>query len=207
MFEPWFLELLQVISDIAVTITGLVVAAVAVLGLSQWQRELRGRARYEVIKRLTYSAFEFRDRYKQARAMWTDASEWASREPQPSEKKDETAHRNEYFARSRRLLPLQETLRNMYQAMWEGQVIFSDQPLDKLIAPFEDAFKNLYVSISMYFSRFVERSMKGTEPGPEDHQWLQDQRKVIYGYAEDELSKSIDVRVERFVAEMKTMAS
>ena len=173
MFQPWFTELVQVIADLTVTLTGLVIAIVAVCGISQWRRELQGKARFDVVRRLTYSALEFRDRYKRARSMWTDPSESAVRQAHPDESQAETRHRNEYSARFRRLEPLQETLRNMYQAKWEGQIILGDHDLEGMIKPFEKAFNDLYFAVGTYFSRYIERAMKGTEPGKEDFDWLE----------------------------------
>jgi hypothetical protein len=206
MFQPWFLELLQVIADSTVTVTAIVVAVVAICGLSQWRRELRGKARFDVVKRFAYSAYEFRDRYKIARSMWTDASESASRVPHSDETKDEAFHRNEHYARSRRLQPLQENLRSMYQANWEGQIIFADQHLEGLIRPFEEAFKELYLAVGMYFSRYIERAMKGTTPAKDDEAWLEADRKLIYGYPDDEKNKAIDAIVADFIVRIRALA-
>lgn len=205
MFQPWFVEIMQVISNVAVTITSIIVAIVAVIGLSQWQRELKGKARFDVIKRLTYSAYEFRDQYNRARSMWTDGSESYSRLKNNDETKKETLYRNEYFARSQRILPLQKTLRDMYQSSWEGEILFEDIEIGKLIKPFEKAFKDLNIAIGTYFSRYIERSMKDAEVPSEDKAWLKEDHEVIYGHHDDKHSKHIDKVLEDFISELKPL--
>jgi len=43
MFQPWFVELIAIISDIVVSLSALIVAVLGIIGLYQWRRELTGK--------------------------------------------------------------------------------------------------------------------------------------------------------------------
>lgn len=203
MFQPWFEELVQVVGDLATLITSVIVAIVALYGLSQWKKELKGKAKYEVAKRLIYNAFKFRDQYKRARGMWVDISVASSREKFHEEKENETVYRDEYFARIQRVHPLQKTLREMYHASWEGEILFENIDFGELIEPFEDSFNDLYFAINTYFGRYIERSMQNAEVSKEDQSWLKEYRKIYYGYSNDDCATQIEDITNTFVADLK----
>jgi len=49
IFEPWFVQLISVISDATVGLSAVAVAIIAFVGLKQWRFELIGRAKFEVV--------------------------------------------------------------------------------------------------------------------------------------------------------------
>ena len=54
-------EILASIKDITLAIAGAVTASVAVVGLQNWNRELRGRAAFEVARSLARATYKLRD--------------------------------------------------------------------------------------------------------------------------------------------------
>jgi len=66
MFQPWFVELISVGSDVFVGLSALTVAIIAYLSLNQWKSELTGRTKYKIARKMAVLTFEFRDLYKRA---------------------------------------------------------------------------------------------------------------------------------------------
>jgi hypothetical protein len=204
MFQPWFNDLISLASEIVVGFSAAIVAIVAILGLTQWRKELQGKARFEAARKLAYLAYQFRDQYKSARGMLTSASESSGRYRHQDENVSEAQHRDEYFARINRLRLLQETLKEINQVCWEAEVLFG-RDIGGLIKPFEELFTMLHSAIEMYFGRHIERSMKGVSVPQSDSAWLDEKFKIIYGHGEDAISKSVDAIVANFVQEIRSL--
>jgi hypothetical protein len=204
MFQPWFKDLISLASDIVVGLSAAIVAVVATLGLSQWRKELQGKARFEAARKIAYLAYQFRDQYKRARGMWTSVSETVKRDRHPDENASEAQHRDEYFARMNRISRAQETLCEINQVCWEAEVLFG-KDIGGLIEPLEGLFNMLHTAIEMYFGRHIERAMKGASVPESDSAWLEDKFKIIYGHGEDAISKSADKIVASFVQEIRSL--
>ena len=52
MFQPWFVELIGVLSDICVGISAIVVAVLGFIGLRQWRKELTGKSKFDIARRM-----------------------------------------------------------------------------------------------------------------------------------------------------------
>ena len=204
MFQKWFVELVSVLSNIFVGISAIAVAYTAAKGVSTWKSELKGKARLEIGRRLTLQAYMFCDQYNSARHMITYGHESTEREKLDDETPTETQHRNEHFARMKRVKLLQGTLRELYQAAWEAAIVF-DKDVEELVKPLGKSFQDLYFAIDTYFSRFIERAMKGTSPDSSDTDWLEKDRKIIYGHGDDDLAKEVTKNVETLVQELKSL--
>lgn len=204
MLQPWFKDLISIASEIAVGLSAAIVAVVAILGLSQWRKELQGKARFEAARKLAYLAYQFGDQYKRARGTWTSVSESTERDRHPDENASEAQHRDECFARMNRIRLAQETLKEIHQVCWEAEVLFG-KDIGRLIEPLEDLFNMLHTAIEMYFGHHIERAMKGTSVPESDSAWLEDKFKIIYGHSEDAISNSVDKTVASFVQEIRSL--
>ena len=123
---------------------------VAFLGLRQWHAQLTGTSKYEIARRLALLGLQFRDEFIKARNPFTFAHESADRLRKESETKTEAQTNDEYYARRKRLAPLNETLTKMRATSWEAEIIL-DEDIQKYISPFEAIFGELYSAIEMYF--------------------------------------------------------
>jgi hypothetical protein len=151
-FQPWFIELTNIIHNLAVALA----AILGIMGLWQWRKELVGKAKFEVAQKMMVLALQFRDEYIHARDPWTYPYEWAERKKSNNESKGECEMLNEYFARSRRLLPLRDILRKFNEVSWEAEVVLSEKDA-KLIQPFEKTFKTLTIAIESFFENKLDR--------------------------------------------------
>jgi hypothetical protein len=79
-------------------VSAIVVAGVSVYGIWQWQRELKGRSKFEIAKKMTLLAFQFQDELRTARSPATFLGESAERKKGDNETPGERHTRDEHFA-------------------------------------------------------------------------------------------------------------
>jgi len=194
-----FADCISLISDAMVAIA----AILGIAGLWQWRKELIGRSKFEIATKMTLLALQFRDEFNFARGMATFKGEAADREKQDDEAREESQVLDEYYARIKRFHKVQGTLQKLSQAGWEAEVLLSDQDT-KLVKPFEDLVKQLYISIEIYFSE-QNRMSKSKMPMPQDDSgYLMRHHEVIYTRgADDELSKKVDEAVTTLKKQLK----
>jgi hypothetical protein len=202
MLQPWFVELITIISEIIVGISAIAVAVFAFIGLRQWKIQLTGRTKFEVARKMAILAFEFRDEYKRVRSPMTLPGESSERQVAESETLEETNLLNEYFARRNRLRPLQDTLRKLYETSWEAEIIL-DKDIGKFIKPLEKAFSELYASIESYFGAEHSRINRQVPTGRKED-WLENHFNRIYGHDHDDIAIAIDASIQSLVDKLKT---
>jgi hypothetical protein len=201
MFQPWFVDLISVLSNIFVGLSALAVAIIGFVGLRQWRAELTGRTKFEIARKIAVLAFQYRDEYKRARNPFTFPGEWSERQKAENETIEESSVLDEYFARRKRLSPLQEILRQMYEVSWEAEVLL-DKNIGKSITPFEDSFKELFTSTEAYFHTLYNQ-VKRKQGRDMNDEWLQNHYEVVYGTAEDQISKTVDIAANALVEKLK----
>lgn len=174
---------------------------IGLVGLRQWRAELTGKTKFDIARKMAILAFQYRDEYKRARNPFTFPEESLGRQKGENETADEANILDEYFARRKRLSPLQETLRQLYEASWEAEILL-DKNINKVIAPLEDSFKELFAAMETYFhTRYNQAKRKHGNGGTEG--LLQNAYKVVYGTADDEISKTVDVATNILVEKLK----
>jgi len=198
MFQPWFVELISILSNACVGLSALTVAIIGIIGLRQWRAELKGKTKFEIARKMALLLFQYRDEYKRARNPFTFLGESAERKKDDAETQGEVQLLDEYYARRNRLVPLQETLRKLYEVSWEAEVVL-DKEIGKFIQPIEDSFKELFTSIEAYFQTQYNQLKRGG--GPEE-EWLKPHYKRIYGI-DDESSEAIDNSTNALVEKLK----
>jgi hypothetical protein len=198
---PTFAESISVISNTLVGLSAVAVAIIGFIGLKQWRAELTGKTKFDSARKMAVLTFQYRDEFKRARNPFTFSGESAERQKGANETPDETNLLDEYFARRKRLAPLQETLRQLYEASWEAEILL-DKDINMAIIPLENSFKELFASMEAYFqTRISQAKRKGQNINDE---WLQPHYKNVYGTADDEISKSIDTAANALVERLKS---
>lgn len=69
-------EVVTLIKDAVVALAAAVTGTVAVIGLSNWNRELRGKATFEVARALAKATYKLRDEIRNCRTPFLSASEF-----------------------------------------------------------------------------------------------------------------------------------
>ena len=70
------LELITAIKDVLLGIAGATTATVAVIGLKNWSRELKGKAEFEVARNLIRATYKLRDELQNCRSPFISAHEF-----------------------------------------------------------------------------------------------------------------------------------
>ena len=70
------IELLSIIKDFTISCAAIVTAYVAYTGLEKWQKELRGKANFEVARALIKSVYKLRDEIGYCRSPFISAHEF-----------------------------------------------------------------------------------------------------------------------------------
>ena len=199
MIPSLYVELVSFLKDILIGLSALTAAIIGIIGLRQWRAELKGKTKFETARKLALLSFEFRDKFKSARAPLTFASESAQRQKGDNETPEEAQLLDEYFAREKRLKPLQETLKKLNIANWEAEIILNE---NNLIQSLNDAFITLLASTHTYFDTKIKQVRSPLRGPVQEEAWLQSHHKIIYGI-EDEFSQSIDDAVNTLTQKLR----
>lgn len=200
MFQQWFVELVSLLSEICVGISAAIVAIVAIIGITQWKVQMRGRDKYEITKKLMILILEFRDKYNTARNPQTFPDEYGKIEKSGNETSEESSNLDEWYARKRRLGPLQETLRNLYVAGREAEALF-DNNIRSDVRQLESIFGELHSSIDVYFS-YKDKRYKNKQPTDNLEDWIHEHYQRIYQRTDDELTKNINEITQKMIARL-----
>jgi len=204
MIQPWLKDLVSVISDILVGLSAIVVSILGFLGLKQWRRELSGKTKFDVARKLAILTNQYRDEFIRARNPFTFPGESFDRKKGNNEKADETQLLDEYFARRKRLAPLQDILGKIYEVSWEAEIVL-DKDIAKYIEPLEKSFKDFFSSLEIYFQNSYQQVKRNKHSMSQD--FMESHFEKIYGSEDDEFSKSVKESVTKLVDKLKSYIS
>ena len=192
------------ISNIIVGVSAVVVAVVAVFGLNSWRKEIVGKSKYDLAKRLMLLVNRLEDEFGWARFSLSESGEYLERPRPPDEPAAITPIRNEWFLRKHRIQPLKKDMLELHEANWEAQTIL-DEDTSKVVG---DGVKRLSASLADldtsvdYYFEAKEEEARGISTNV-DSEWLAGLRKTIYGRANDDFSRQINEVVIKFGSALK----
>lgn len=198
MSAPNCQELIAAISNIFVATSAIVVAIVAIVGVSQWRKEMIGKTKFDVAKKLAMLLYQYRNEFEAARSPFTFPGESADRVKGEHETKDESSTIDEYYARKKRLLPLQKRLIEVMETSWEAEIVL-DKEIKHLIEPLKQSFIDLRAAIEIYFFKVLEDQRNRHAPSAQVYEELQKQWHIVYGTDKDDTFKSVNASVENIV--------
>jgi hypothetical protein len=200
MFEPWFIELIQFLSTIAVGSSAVVVAIVAIIGLAQWKKELTGKAKFEVAKNLAQNGYQYVDQIMYVRNPVIFAQESIGREREEDESLSVSTFLDERYARLKRLEDVHKTLIALNTLGWEAEILFNKN-MTQFIAPFGKEYRELNAAIKYYFNAQIERA-KAEGHIPDLDVLSKRDYDIIYG-GNEAFSISVDNALEKLLTELR----
>ena len=180
-------DVVKIASDICVGISALIVAIVGILGLRQWKAELKGRTKFELARQLAKAAIQFRDEVNRARDPVIYPEEQRQRSKQVSGERERLIQLlDEYFVRRKRLVLLRSSLEKLNELGREAEVILEER-VGEQVAAVNECYNDLQSAVDKYFQALIHA------PGHrlEDNDWLQAQRKVVYGSGDDDYTQRL----------------
>ena len=147
-------ELPQIIAtakDLALAVSAIAAIYLGFRSFTQWRKQTVWQSRFEIARRIMQAARRFQAQLAAARSAGSHSGESTDRPRDLNETEAEIQRKDERYARMQRLIPLQETLQELYQAFWEAELVMGED-LTQLIQPLQQAFTDLRVAITMHFS-------------------------------------------------------
>ncbi len=121
-------EIITAIKDILLGAAAATTAIVAVVGLKNWSRELRGKTEFEVARNLMKATYRVRDKLQYSRAPFVAAGEFPSDYPCPQAATAEQKAQALNYVYRNRWEPVREALQELEthvleaEALWGGDI-------------------------------------------------------------------------------------
>jgi len=197
-FQEWLVQLISMASSILLALAALF----GIRSFWQWRKELVGKTKFEVARRIILLALQFRDEFHAVRGIFTFAGESSERQHGENETESEAVILSEHFARAKRLRTLQDTLRKLHEAGWEADTVLDEHDA-KLIEPLEKSFRDLSIAFDFYFRAQYQRAKHphghiGIDQTQED-----EMHKIVYGLSDDSIGKAVDDAVNALKVQLK----
>ena len=121
-------EIIAMVKDILLGAAAVTTATVAVVGLKNWSRELRGKTEFEAARNLMKATYRVRDEIQYSRAPFVSAGEFPSDYPGPQNAKADQEAQSWSFVYKNRWEPVREALQEFEahvleaEALWGGEI-------------------------------------------------------------------------------------
>ena len=196
--------MVSLVSDIAVGISALIVAGVAIVGLRTWRKEMTGKAKFDIARNCMLLAYKLKADFEWARFIMTSSQESADRQPQEDESPRLSRVLDEWYAKSRRLQPLSENLRALQESGWEAEIVLGVDA-GKQVSDAIKAIRQRYGELSAAITSYFEEKRRKTENHEVEVKpdWLMELRRLVYSSGEDDFSKQIDDAVDQLASALK----
>lgn len=183
------MEYITAFKDIFLGIAAITTSIVAVIGLKNWSRELRGKADFEIARALIRSVYKLRDEIRYARSPWTSGSEFP--EGYSSLPRDRTAQ-NEAEAWSYVFTNRWKNVADAAQE-FEAQVLEAEALWGAEIKSKANELRSCATSLRVSMEAFVDNKAKDGEGFKSDKEFAKSVQADIWAIKEDENQLSIKI--------------
>ncbi len=181
-------EIMSMIKDFSLAIAAITTATVAVFGLKNWSRELKGKANFEVGRALIRATYKLRDELRYARSPWTDAQEFPKDYPTNfNDRTSEIEATAWAYIFQNRWKPLAESMQEFESQALEAEALWGNSIRLKT-GELKQCVRNLQVSMESFVSDKANRG----EDFQSDAQYAKSVKSDIWADRKDnELSNKI----------------
>ena len=191
------MDIVSTLSAIAIGLASIVVAGAAVWGLKSWSGELKRGAEFEVAKNVMLLGIRVRQRFITGRLPMTMGAESSERQKAHDETAEESRILDEWYARSRRINPLRESIGQLREASWEAKVVLEANAasvVEDVFRRLNSEFAEVATAVDAYFEE--KYSHLGSAAVSTNEEWLVGLRHLVYGLENDELMHRVDSAVD-----------
>lgn len=185
-FQQWFVELVSMISDASVAIA----AIAGIASISQWRREMTGKSKFELAKKIMTTIFKVQKHFDEARHRFPLEDSSKTRNKSPNKSVEVSKIRDEYHARLLHLKPLEESLNELREYSWEASLIL-DKNFESYTEPYFQLYRKLVSSIYGWFVAQESQANGNTSQNIEEFQKSKELALVVYGVKGDEFSTEV----------------
>ncbi|WP_133408171.1 hypothetical protein [Parashewanella tropica] len=141
------IEAFSIIKDICLAVAAVTTAYVAYTGLEKWQKELRGKANFEVARELIKSIYKLRDELSYCRSPFILASEFPENYKGSFDKHSDYEEGQAWsYVYSKRWEPVGEAVQKFDTAVLEAEALWGTEIKDKALK-LRKCVRNLQVDI------------------------------------------------------------
>lgn len=175
------LEFITAGKDIFLSLAGIATAIVANKGLSTWNRELRGKASFDVARTLAKSAYKVRDKLQQSRSPLLSAHEFPAEYHEGGLKKTSEQEAKGYaHVYSNRWLPVREAMQEFDASTLEAEALWG--------SPVRDATNQLCKAVrevNVAIDAFISNAGAGGEDFSTDREFGKKMRSTVSALPSD----------------------
>ncbi|MBI2063871.1 MAG: hypothetical protein HYT65_02670 [Candidatus Yanofskybacteria bacterium] len=185
------MDIIQVLKDLVTMIAAITASVVAVLGLSAWKKQLKGKTYYELARRYLGAVYKARDAIRYVRAPFIASGEiiTALKESGYDESDYADRKKSDQAVYSRRWKKLTETLSVLELEQIDAEVSWGKE-VATIAEDFNKCWRKLYSRLNWFL-----RGGEGMKPEDID---------IIYDMGEDdEFNKEIKKAVEQIEVYLK----
>lgn len=196
------IEIITAIKDLSLTVAGVVTAVVAIRGLRNWNRELKGKAAFEVARGLAKATYRLRDEIRMCRSPLLTAREFPegygelSRNKTPENEAQAYAHIftnrwNSVFA----------SLQEFDTQTLEAEALWNNSIREKT-----DALRKLVRKLNVAIEAFIANERSGGKDFSSDKEFGRDIRSTVFASptdADNKLSASIESSISFIQDELR----
>ncbi|MDO9419967.1 MAG: hypothetical protein Q7T66_04815 [Herminiimonas sp.] len=149
------LQVIGALKDISLAVAGIVTACVAIAGLKNWNRELKGKAQFEVARNLIRATYDLRDKLNMARSPAIFSNEYPS-EYSHFDQDPKVQASAEEFVYQARMKPVLSSLREYQTSALEAEALWGKDIKEKCTA-FESCIGMFRNAVSSYIKNTASR--------------------------------------------------
>lgn len=192
------MEYITAFKDIFLGIAAITTSLVAVIGLKNWSRELKGKADFEVARGLIRSVYKLRDELRSARSPWTSASEFPEGySPHPRDRTDESEAEAWAYVYTNRWKPVVEAAQEFEAQVLEAEALWGSEIKKKAYA-----LRRCATDLRVSMESMVRNKASGGEDFKADKEYKKSVESEIWEYKEDE--NELSQKIATAVAEIET---
>ncbi len=186
-------EVITTIKDILLGAAAVTTAIVAVIGLKNWSRELRGRTEFEAARKLMRATYRVRDELQYSRAPFVTFGEYPSDYPgRQTATTEQEAQAWSYVYRNR-WKPVREALQELQTHVLEAEALWGGDIRTKA-----DELRRCAITLQTAMEAIVDDAAQGGESFKTNRDFGKEMRSAAHasrGKEENELSKKIKAAV------------
>lgn len=195
-------ELVTCAKDIVLALAALVTAGVAVAGLTTWNRQLRGSARFETARSMAKAAYMVRDRLQACRSPLLLAQEFPAdyHEAGPT-RSPEVEAKGYAFLYSQRWLPVFEAMQEFDTSVLAAEALWG-QP----IRDAADELRSVVREVGGAIHALIANAASGGQDFRDDREFGKRMRSTVSGSptnSENELNKKLDAAIHILDARLR----
>lgn len=173
-------EILSIVKDVVLACAGAITAIVAILGLKNWSRELRGRAEFDAARSLIRSMYRLRDEIQSSRSPFISGHEFPEDYGLPGARTSEQEAQAWAHVYNNRWKPVREAVLDFESHVLEAEALWGRDVREKA-----DGLRQCAINLQVAMEAVIDDKAHGGENFSSDKQFGKDMRSIVSASRQD----------------------